>query len=68
MTMDVVRIKAIDYLKEKMIRGNKDIKEFRDIKVLDTSSDEDSVCFKVFARVVEDIGMVSEINDESIPK
>ena len=63
-TEDIVKIKAMDYIKDKLMRDNQDIIEISDIKILKSSSDEDSVSFKLFARAIEDIGEVVEIEDD----
>lgn len=56
-TEDIARVKAIDYIKDKLKRDNKDIVQIRDVKILDSEGDEDSIKFNLFVRVVEDIGV-----------
>lgn len=60
-TEDIARVKAIDYIKDKLKRDNKDIIKIRDVKILDSDGDEDSIKFQLFVRVVEDIGEVMPI-------
>lgn len=64
-TEDIAKIKAIDYIKNKMINDNKDIIEIKEVKILDESIDEDSVDFKLFVRVIEDIGEVVYIDEDN---
>lgn len=69
-TEDVAKIKAIDYIKSKLMSDNRDIVEIRDIKILQTDSDEDSINFKLFVRAIEDVGEVVtidgvEVHDEN---
>ena len=66
-TEEIAKVKAIDYIKSKMIRDNKDIVEINDIKILEEDIDEDSVEFKLFVRAIEDIGeivVIDEIKEE----
>lgn len=72
-TEDIARVKAIDYIKDKLKRDNKDIIKVRDVKILDSDGDEDSIKFQLFVRVVEDIGEVmpikpidEELGEESV--
>lgn len=62
-TEDIARNKAIDYIKSKLMSDNEDIIEIRDVKILDTNSDEDSIEFSLFVRAIEDIGKVVAIED-----
>jgi len=62
-TEDIAKVKAIDYIKDKLMKDNDDIVEIRDVKILKEDSDEDSVCFKLFVRVVEDIGEIVFIDE-----
>ena len=62
-TEDIARNKAIDYIKSKLMSDNEDIVEIRDVKILDTSSDEDSIEFNLFIRSIENIGEVVAIED-----
>lgn len=65
-TEDIARNKAIDYISEKMINGNEDIKKIKDIKILSTDSDEDSIRFELFISTIEDIGEVIPIDDVNL--
>ena len=62
-TEDVAKVKAIDYIKNKIISDNRDVVEIRDVKILNASSDEDSIEFKLFVRAIEDIGEIVAIED-----
>lgn len=62
-TEDIAKVKAIDYIKDKLMRDNADIVEIRDIKILNTESDEDSIEFTLFVRAIEDIGEVVAIEE-----
>lgn len=57
-TEDVAKIKAIDYIKNKLISNNKDIIKIEDIKILFVNSDEDSIELKLFITAIEDIGEI----------
>ena len=65
-TEDIAKIKAIDYIKNKLMRDNGDIVEIRDVKILDAESDADSIEFKLFIRVIEDIGEVVSISGADV--
>ena len=65
-TEDIAKVKAIDYIKDKLKKDNNDIVEIREVKILGANSDEDSIGFKLFVRVIEDIGKVVVIDDVSI--
>ena len=62
-TEDIAKVRAIDYIKKKLMNDNGDIVEIRDVKILDENSDEDSISFKLFVRAIENIGRVVEIDD-----
>jgi similar to stage IV sporulation protein len=62
-TEDVAKVKAIDYIKNKIISDNRDVVKIRDVKILNASSDEDSIEFKLFVRAIEDIGEIVAIED-----
>lgn len=62
-TEDIARVKAIDYIKSKLMNDNKDVVEIKEVKILKESIDEDSIDFKLFVRVIEDIGEVVAIED-----
>lgn len=61
-TEDMAKIKAIDYIKDKLKRDNQDIVMISEVKILDTDSDEDSIELKLFVRAIEDIGEVVKID------
>lgn len=60
-TEDIVKVKAIDYIKDKLMKDNSDIVRIEEVKIITSSSDEDSIRFKLFVRAIEDIGVVSPI-------
>lgn len=62
-TEDIARVKAIDYVSDKIISSNSDVIEIRDVKILEEKIDGDSIEFKLFVRVIEDIGEVALIED-----
>ena len=62
-TEDIARNKAIDYIKDKLMKDNPDIKEIKDVKILSTDSDEDSIEFELFVSAIEDIGKVVSIEE-----
>ena len=62
-TEDIARNNAIDYIKQKLMKDNEDIVKIKDVKILTTSSDEDSIQFKLFVRAIEDIGEVVTIQE-----
>ena len=62
-TEDIAKIKAIDYIKSKMLKDNSSIVEISDVKILASSSDYDSINMNLFIRVIEDIGEVVGIED-----
>lgn len=65
-TEDIAKIKAVDYIKNKLMSDNDDILEIKDVKILSTKSDEDSIKFKLFVSVIEDIGEVVPISEVSV--
>lgn len=65
-TEELVQSKAISYIKEKLMKDNKDIKDVSNIKVLSKSTDYDSVHFNFFVTTLESIGEVMTINEEDI--
>ena len=62
-TEDIARVKAIDYVSDKIISSNSDVIEIRDVKILEEKIDGDSIEFKLFVRVIEDIGEIMLIED-----
>jgi len=62
-TEDIARNKAIDYIKDKLMKDNGDIVDIRDIKIISAESDEDSIEFNLFVRAIEDIGEVVLIEE-----
>lgn len=65
-TEDIARVKAIDYIKSKLMNDNKDVVEIKEVKILKESIDEDSIDFKLFVRVIEDIGEVVYIESDPL--
>ena len=62
-TEDIARNKAIDYIKQKLMRDNKGIREIKDVKILSTDSDEDSIQFQLFVSAIENIGKIVPIEE-----
>ena len=62
-TEEIAKVKALDYIRSKLLKDNLDIIEISDIKILNNSSDEDSIRFKLFVRAIENIGEVVPIDD-----
>lgn len=65
-TEDIVKVKAIDYIKQKLLKDNPDIREFQEVKILSTSSDYDSMRIRLFVRTIEEIGEVVPISMQSL--
>ena len=65
-TEDIVKIKAISYVKDKLMKDNSFMKEIKDVKVLSSVSDEDSIKFQFFVRAVEAIGVVQPLDIRSL--
>lgn len=63
-TEDIVRSKAIDYIKEKMKKNNEAIVSFKEVKILSSSSDEDSIHFYLFVKAIENVGEEAEMVEE----
>lgn len=67
-TEEMVGVRAIEYVKEKLMKDNPSIREITDVKILNASSDEDNMEFKMFVKTIEDIGEVVTINKEELSK
>lgn len=65
-TEDIVKVKAIDYIKDKMMKDNSYIVKIEEVKIMSSESDEDSIQFQLFVRAIEDIGVVVPIQDEEL--
>ncbi len=63
-TEDIVKVKAIDYIKDKLMKDNRDIVRIEEVKIMNSSSDEDSIQFRLFVRAVENIGEIVPITME----
>ena len=66
-TEDIAKNKGIDYIKQKLMNNNKNIKEIKEVKILTSFSDEDSIKMNLFVKAIENIGEES-ILDENILK
>ena len=55
-TEDIAKTKAIDYIKNKLKKNNPNIKEIKEVKILTSSSDEDSMKLNLFVKAIENIG------------
>ena len=64
-TEDIAKNKGIDYIKNKLLKDNPDIIEIKEIKILNSYSDADSIKLNLFVKSVENIGEES-ILDKSI--
>lgn len=64
-TEDIAQNKAVDYIKSKIMKDNPDIKEVSEVKILTSSSDEDSIKLNLFIRVIENIGQIAKIDENS---
>jgi len=62
-TEDIGEVKAISYIKEKLMGDNEDIVDISDVKILSSSSDEDSIEFDLFVSAIEEIGEVVPIEE-----
>lgn len=65
-TEDIARNKAIEYIKDKLMRNNSNIKKIGEVKILSTNSDVDSIKIDLFVSVIEDIGAVVSIDENEI--
>ena len=63
-TEDIARVKALDYVKNKLTKDNNSLIEIKDIKILSTLSDYDSVKMNLFIKVVEDITSTQLIEEK----
>ena len=64
-TEELVESRAVDYIKERLIDDNPDIKEVSNVVVMSRDVDYDSIWFKFFVTTIESIGEVMEINEET---
>ncbi len=62
-TEDIAKNKAINYVKEKMMKNNSNIKEVKEAKILSSSSDEDSINLTIFIKTIEDIAEERKIEE-----
>ena len=62
-TEDIAKNKAINYVKEKMMKNNSNIKEVKEAKILSSSSDEDSINLTLFIKTIEDIAEERKIEE-----
>lgn len=65
-TEDIAKNKAIDYIKQKLLKDNHNIKEIKDVKILTSSSDEDSIKMNIFIKSIENIGKYSKLDEEEL--
>ena len=65
-TEDIAKNKAIDYIKTKLKKDNLNIKEIKDIKILTTSNDENSIKLHLFVKAIENIGEESTIDQNTL--
>lgn len=67
-TEEMVGVRAIKYVKEKLMKDNSSIREVIDVRILNAFSDDDNMKFKMFVKTIEDIGEVVIINEGELPK
>lgn len=60
---DIATNKAIDYLKQKLLKDNKEIKKIKKVTVLSSSVDDSMIHLNLFVTAIENIGEVSIIQE-----
>lgn len=63
-TEELVENKAINYIKDKLMKDNPDIREVSKLEVMSRDVDYDGIRFKFFVTTVEDIGMVKRVEQD----
>ena len=67
-TEDMAKNKGVDYIKQKLMKENIDIKEIKEVKILTSSSDEDSIKMNLFIKAIERIDNISILDENSLTK
>lgn len=65
-TEDLVESRAIQYVKDKMMKDNPSILEVKDVGVMSSFSDEVGIRFKMFVRTLEEIGEVQLLENNEL--
>ncbi len=65
-TEEMVESRAIQYVKDKIMKDNPYVQEIRDVMVLGHMSHEKGIRFKMFVRAIEDIGEVVAIEPKEL--
>lgn len=65
-TEELVETKAINYIKDKMMRDNPDIREISKVEVMSRNVDYDGISFKFFVTTIESIGMVKKVEESKM--
>ena len=65
-TEDLVESRAIQYMKDKMMKDNPSIQDVKDIKIMNSFSNEEGIRFKMFVRTVEEIGEIQALEEEKL--
>ena len=65
-TEDMVKGKTFEYVSDKLKKDNSFIKEISDIRILSSSSDEDSIQFQLFVKAIESIGVAVPLDVNSL--
>jgi len=60
---DIATNKAIDYLKQKLLKDNKEVKKIKKVTVLSSSVDDSMIHLNLFVTAIENIGEVSIIQE-----
>ena len=60
---DIANNKAIDYLKQKLLKDNKEVKKIKKVTVLSSSVDDSMIHLNLFVTAIENIGKVSIIQE-----
>ena len=61
---DIALTKAKDYIKQKLIKDNPDIKEIKNITILSQETTDSTLNLKLFISAIEDIGELLEIKPQ----
>ena len=65
-TEDMLQDKAIQYVKDKMMKDNPSIREIKNVMIMSSYMDDVGGQFKMFVQVIEDIGEVVLIDQSEL--
>ena len=65
-TEELVENKAINYIKNKMMKDNPDIREISKVEVMSRNVDYDGINFKFFVTTIESIGMIKKVEESKM--